>query len=312
MSGSNRVELADSAFIHAENMVYSVDVSLHLIHTPASSLNERIPVLAHDLPDCVLNISNAHLGVEEGLLGLYRAIPHFRMMTSEDVLHSLLVQKEGLVPELEALAAPIPEGRNAPSTVVNQYRRRPRHHIVRVLAGRPSPAFSLVSEFRLVRRCAWKCRAVRPCCRRRCRQTAARLRAVEWALAGVLPGLGSGMVRGPYAGPATRAGCDPARNLNEWPPGLARRGPRPGEVGKAHGADRPHPDLRLSQLPVIALPSAWRSPGGRVRISPRFRSPAVLSLRGLVAGRPAVAEPKAGRVGGRAARGPRQRVALKT
>lgn len=36
------------------------------------------------------------------------------------------------------------------------------------------------------------------------------------------------------------------------------------------------------------------------------------SLRGLVAGRPAVAEPRAGRVGGRAARDPRQRVALKT
>ncbi len=41
------------------------------------------------------------------------------------------------------------------------------------------------------------------------------------------------MVRGPYAGSATRAGRDPARNLNEWPPGLARRGPQPGEVGKA-------------------------------------------------------------------------------
>lgn len=33
--------------------------------------------------------------------------------------------------------------------------------------------------------------------------------------------------------PATRAGCDPARNLNEWPPGLARRGTRTGEVAKA-------------------------------------------------------------------------------
>lgn len=112
--------------------------------------------------------------------------------------------------------------------------------LVRVLARGPSSAFSQVSAIRLVRRCAWKCRVVHPCCRRRCRQTALRVREVEWALAGVLPGLGSGMVRGPYAGPATRAGCAPARNLNEWPPGLARRGPRPGKVGKAHGADRPH------------------------------------------------------------------------
>lgn len=193
--------------------------------------------------------------------------------------------------------------------VVHEDRRDPRQHIVRVLAGRASPAFSLVSEFRPVRTCAWKCRAVRPCCRRRCRQTATCVRAVEWALAGVLPGLGSGMVRGPYAGPATRAGCDPARNLNEWPPGLARRGPRTGEVGKAHGTDRPHP---RAYAPTNSPPSAWRSLCGRVRLPLRFRSSAVLSLRGLVAGRPAVAEPRAGRVGDRAARDPRQRVALKT
>jgi hypothetical protein len=67
MSWSNRVELAHSAFIHAEDIVYSVDVSPNRIHTPTSSLNERIPVLAHNLPDCILNISNAHLEVEEGL-----------------------------------------------------------------------------------------------------------------------------------------------------------------------------------------------------------------------------------------------------
>jgi len=147
-----------------------------------------------------------------------------------------------------------------PSGVMNEDRSLAGQHIVRVLAGRASPAFSLVSEFRPVRGCAWKCRAVRPCCRRRCRQTAARVRAVEWALAGVLPGLGSGMVRGPYAGPATRAGCAPARNLYEWPPGLARRGSRPGEVGKAHGADRPH--LRAF-APANSPPSPRPRPGVR-------------------------------------------------
>lgn len=135
-----------------------------------------------------------------------------------------------------------------------------RQHIVRVRTGRGSPAFSLVSEFRPVRGRARKCPVVRPCCRRRCRQAAMRVRAVEWALAGVLTGLGSGMVRGPYAGPATRAGRDPARNLNEWPPGLARRGPRPGEVGKAHGADRPH--FRAS-VPANSLPMPRRRPGVR-------------------------------------------------
>ena len=144
--------------------------------------------------------------------------------------------------------------------VVNEDRRGPRQHIVRVRAEVLSSASSLVSEFRPVRKCAWKCRVVRLCCRRRCRQTATCVRAVEWALAGVLPGLGSGMVRGPYAGPAARAGCGPARNLNEWPPGLARRGPRPGEVGKAHGADRPH--LRAS-VPANSPPSPRRRAGVR-------------------------------------------------
>ncbi len=151
------------------------------------------------------------------------------------------------------------------ATVVNQDWCGARQHIVRVLAGRSSPAFSLVSEFRHVRGRAWKFPVVRPCCRRRCRQTATRVRAAEWALAGVLPGLGSGMVRGPYAGPATRAGRDPARNLNELPPGLARRGPRPGEVGKAHGADRPH--LRTS-VPANSPPSPRRRPGVRMRARP--------------------------------------------
>ena len=65
---------------------------------------------------------------------------------------------------------------------------------------------------------------------------------------------------------------------------------------------RPTPRRRLLLGP--------RPPRGRVRPSPRFRSSAVLSLRRLVAGRPAVAKPRAGRVGGRAARDPRQRVAL--
>jgi hypothetical protein len=135
---------------------------------------------------------------------------------------------------------------------------------------------------------------------------------VEWGLAGVLPGLGSGMVRGPYAGPATRAGRDPARNLNEWPPGLARRGPRPGEVGKAHGVDRPH--LR-APVPANSPSSPRRRPGVRRAGASGFSALPVIRyafLCGLVAGRPAVAEPRAGRMGGRAARDPRQRVALKT
>lgn len=42
-----------------------------------------------------------------------------------------------------------------------------RLHIVGVRAGRSSSAFLLVSEFRPVRGCAWKCPVVRPCCRRR-------------------------------------------------------------------------------------------------------------------------------------------------
>lgn len=159
---------------------------------------------------------------------------------------------------------------------MNEDRRLPRQHIVRVLGAPFLSAFSQASGNLPVRGCAWKCRAVRPCCRRRCRQTAARVRAVEWALAGVLPGLGSGMVRGPYAGPATRAGCAPARNLNEWPPGLARRGPQPGEVGKAHGADRPH--CRAAHRPT---PCRWFAVGLAlaVRARPVFFALPVASAR---------------------------------
>lgn len=73
------------------------------------------------------------------------------------------------------------------TSVANQNRRLACEHIIRVGAGRSSPAFSLVSEFRRVRGRAWKCRVVRLYCRRRCRQTATCVRAVEWALAGALP-----------------------------------------------------------------------------------------------------------------------------
>ncbi|CBG70629.1 hypothetical protein SCAB_35381 [Streptomyces scabiei 87.22] len=67
------------------------------------------------------------------------------------MLHSLLVQKEVLIPELEALAAPTPEGRNTPSTVVNQYRRLARQHIARVLRNLSLPAFSQVKTYSAVR-----------------------------------------------------------------------------------------------------------------------------------------------------------------
>lgn len=182
--------------------------------------------------------------------------------------------------------------------IVDQDRSGPRQHIVRVLAEVPSSAFLQVSAIRPVRGCAWKSPPVRLCCRRRCRQTAARVRSVEWALAGVLPGLGSGMVRGPYAGPATRAGRDPARNLNEWPPGLARRGPEPGRwvkptepTGPTSGPS-PRPTTRRhlavglalaararpasSALPVVrcavsARPGRWPARGGGAESGPGGR-----------------------------------------
>ncbi len=102
-------------------------------------------------------------------------------------------------------------GDHSIAAVVDEDRCGACQHIVRVLAEVPSSAFLQVSAIRPVRGCVWKFPSVRPCCRRRCRRTATRVRAVEWALVGVLPGLGSGMVRGPYAGSATRAGRDPAR-----------------------------------------------------------------------------------------------------
>lgn len=64
-------------------------------------------------------------------------------------------------------------------------------------------------------------------------------------LAGGLPGLGSSMIRGPYAGWQLGQGFGPARNVYEWPPGLARRGTWTGEVAKAVEPTDPSHDLPL-------------------------------------------------------------------
>jgi hypothetical protein len=53
-------------------------------------------------------------------------------MTSEDVLHSLLVEQEGLVSELVSLTTPVPESGKASCTVMHQDRRLPSEYIVRV------------------------------------------------------------------------------------------------------------------------------------------------------------------------------------
>ena len=59
-------------------------------------------------------------------------------------------------------------------------------------------------------------------------------------LGGVLSGLGSGMVRGPYAASAKSGGAEPCPvNPADGPPGLARRGSQPREVGKAAEAPAP-------------------------------------------------------------------------
>lgn len=78
------------------------------------------------------------------------------------------------------------------------------------------------------------------------------VRAVEWALAGVLPGLGSGMVRGPYAGRQLGQALILPERVAPWP--CPTRAP-PGEVSKAHGADPPHP---RASVPVNSPPSPRR------------------------------------------------------
>ncbi|WP_241193731.1 hypothetical protein, partial [Streptomyces sp. ADI98-12] len=75
--------------------------------------------------------------------------------TRADLIHIQLVSHAGQI----GLSI-----RSSVAAVVRQYRRSPRHRIVRVRAGRSSSAFLLVSEFRPIRGCAWKCPVVRPCC----------------------------------------------------------------------------------------------------------------------------------------------------
>jgi hypothetical protein len=67
--------------------------------------------------------------------------------------------------------------------------------------------------------------------------------ASGWSGFGRCPArLGVGHGQGAVRCPATRAGLSPARNVSEWPPGLARRGAPAGEVAKAAEAGRPSPE----------------------------------------------------------------------
>lgn len=81
------------------------------------------------------------------------------------------------------------------------------------------------------------------------------------ALAGVLPGLGPCMIRGPYAGPRNRAALGLPADVPDWPPDLVRRGTRIGEVGKAVEPPVPRSGLVFRPLRGAGW-SPTRNPGG--------------------------------------------------
>lgn len=83
-------------------------------------------------------------------------------------------------------------------------------------------------------------------------------------MAGGLPGLGSSMIRGPYAGWQLGQALGPARNVHEWPPGLARRGTRTGEVAKAVEPTAPATTYPFYGKRLIAVCAA-RAPTGLER-----------------------------------------------
>lgn len=77
---------------------------------------------------------------------------------------------------------------------------------------------------------------------------------------------------------ATRAGCDPARNLHEWPPGLARRGTRTGEVAKAVEPTAPATEgvtplhARTRRARRRARPAGAKTVAGRAAEAARARA----------------------------------------
>lgn len=72
--------------------------------------------------------------------------------------------------------------------------------------------------------------------------------------------------------PETRAGFGPARNVHEWSPGLARRGPRTGEVAKA--VEPPATTYPFSDVKRLIAVRAARALAGLERGGDRSAGPA--------------------------------------
>ena len=73
---------------------------------------------------------------------------------------------------------------------------------------------------------------------------------------------------------ATRAGFGPARNVHEWPPGLARRGTRTGEVAKAVEPTAPATMYPFSNVRRLIAVRVARAPAGLERGGDRSAGPA--------------------------------------
>jgi hypothetical protein len=73
---------------------------------------------------------------------------------------------------------------------------------------------------------------------------------------------------------ATRAGFGPDRNVHEWPPGLARRGPRTGEVAKAVEPTTQATTYPFSDVRWLIAVCAARAPAGLERGGDRSAGPA--------------------------------------
>ncbi|WP_229866235.1 hypothetical protein [Streptomyces cavourensis] len=95
-------------------------------------------------------------------IGISRCAPFHRLPTVVTLVLAAVLRSVSVV---DLLPLSISEVQTSSVAVMDKDRRGRRQHIVRVLAGRSSPAFSLVGEFWLVRGHAWKCPVVRPCCR---------------------------------------------------------------------------------------------------------------------------------------------------
>lgn len=175
----------ESSITSIENPLFLEVVEIWVIGSdPLSSAVEHLPTVRHVMAidirrDVVLPVGEDDLTMRiepRFLRGNSRSVPKCACPISHgpgvqlSVLPTALshrVRMVGVTLERRGRGIPL---RKVTVAVVNEDRRLPRQHIVRVLRSTALPASSLVSAGFAFRWRPWLCVEIRGCCRRYCRQ----------------------------------------------------------------------------------------------------------------------------------------------